>query len=359
MGNAASVSIGVSTIVQPDLGRWAQAWDELVVAAPLPTPFSRAWWLESVPQHHPRYVLLVEQGELVGGIALEERVVAGVSFVSMLGAGDLCPDHLDLLARPGYEAVAAAAVRAWLMSTKSRVVVLGGLVAGATVLDAFPDGSSAVEATAPFARLTDADAYLSGRSKNFRSNVRKAAHRADREGLRYRRLDPIETSSGLTRLRELHIARWGDTRFLTSFDRFSAAAMRGAAAGEVSLHELVADDMAVASVVCFELAGRISFYQAGRRPDPQWYSAGTLLLFRIMDHANKRGLHEFDLLRGDESYKLAFADAQRSIVVVRSNWGLRGRAAARATGAVRHARSVGASAKGHIARRMKTAGVAH
>lgn len=359
MGDAASVSVGVSTIVLPGLGRWSGPWDELVVAAPLPTPFSRAWWLEHVPRQHPRYVLVVAGNELVGGVALEERVVAGVSFVSMLGAGDLCPDHLDLLARPGYEDAVTAAVRTWLSSTNARVVALGGLAEGALVLEAFQEGTSTVEATAPFVRLAEMDTYLASRSRNFRSNVRKATHRAAREGLRYRRLDAIETSSGLIRLRQLHIDRWGDTRFLASFDRFSAAAVRGAEVGEVSLHELVADGTAVASVVCFELEARMFLYQGGRRPEPRWRSAGTLLLLRIIEHANERGFHEIDLLRGDESYKLSFADAQRPLLAVRSHWGLGGKTAAMATGALRRARSVGARSKSQIGRRSKTARAAH
>src|SRR5262245_25492482 len=288
MGDTASISLDVSTIVRPDLGPWTEAWDELVAAAPLPTPFSRSWWVEQVPRHRPRHVLVFESDELVGGIAFEEQVIAGISFVTMLGAGDLCPDHLDLLARPGYEAVVTDAVRSWLSSTNARVMTLGGLVEGASVLQAFPHISPTVEATAPFVRLGETDDYLATRSKNFRSNIRKAVHRADREGLRYRRIDPTETSSGLDRLRELHIARWGRSRFVAAFDRFSAAAVRGAALGEVSLHELVADGNAVASVVCFELGGRIFFYQGGRRPEPRWRSAGTLLLFKIMEDASGR-----------------------------------------------------------------------
>ena len=358
MNDARSVRTGASTMVGSNLGPWAEAWNELVAAAPLPTPFSRAWWLERVSVHRPRFVLVVEGGELVGGLALEERVVAGISFVTMLGSGHLCPDHLDLLARPGHEDLAKAEVLSWLSSANARVVTLDGLVEGALVLEALPDCSSAVEATAPWVRLAETDAYLATRSTNFRSNIRKAVRRADRDGVRYRHLDPTETSSGLVRLRDLHLARWGDTQFLSSFDRFAAAAMRGADAGEVSLHELVADGTTVASVVCFELGGRMFFYQAGRRPDPRWRSAGTLLLFRIIEHGSERGLSEFDLLRGDESYKLSFADAERPLLTARSSWGLGGKAAATATGAVRRARSLGARTKRQVALRVKTRGVA-
>src|SRR5262245_50152497 len=125
--------MALSTMVLPALGGWTEAWDELVAAAPLPSPFSRTWWLEHVSRHYPRYVLVVEDDALVGGVAFEERVVAGVSFVTMLGAGDLCPDHLDLLARPGDEALVTAAVRDWLSGAGARVVMLDGLVDGALV----------------------------------------------------------------------------------------------------------------------------------------------------------------------------------------------------------------------------------
>jgi hypothetical protein len=145
----------------------------------------------------------------------------------MLGAGVSLPTTWISSPDLASKMSVAAAVRTWFSSTNARVMTLGGLVDGAFVQAAFPDGSSVVEATAPFVRLTGTDAYLASRSKNFRSNIRKASHRADRDALRYRHLDPIEASSGLVRLRELHVARWGDTRFLAVFDRFSAAAMRG------------------------------------------------------------------------------------------------------------------------------------
>ena len=214
MADAASVRIGDSTIVLPELGRWAETWDELVAAAPLPTPFSRAWWLEHVSRYRPRYVLVVEGDELVGGIALEERVVTGISFVTMLGAGHLCPDHLDLVARPGYEDVVTAAVRTWISNTNARVMTLGGLVDGARWSARRSRTDRGSSRRPLLSSVSRAGRVPASRSKNFRANIRKAVHRADREGLRYRHLDPTEASSGLVRLRELHVARWGDSRFL-------------------------------------------------------------------------------------------------------------------------------------------------
>ena len=236
MTDAASVRTGTSMMVLPDLGPWREAWNELRRGRPAPDAVltslvarARRLCTARASSSSPRIV------ELVGGLALEERVVAGISFVTMLGAGHLCPDHLDLLARTGREDRVKGEIRGWLSNANARVVTLDGLVEGALVLDALPQGSSAVESTAPWIRVAGTDAYLATRSRNFRSNIRKAVHRAERDGVRYRHVDPTETSSGIERLRELHLARWGDGRFISSFDRFAAAAMRGAEIGEVSL----------------------------------------------------------------------------------------------------------------------------
>jgi CelD/BcsL family acetyltransferase involved in cellulose biosynthesis len=98
-----------------------------------------------------------------------------------------------------------------------------------------------------------------------------------------------------------------------------------AAADEVVVHELVRDDLVVATVTAFEVAGRVSLYQSARHTDPRWRDATTVLLAAIIDDACGRGLREVDFLRGEEPYKERFAPERREIVRLVAGKGFDGR----------------------------------
>src|SRR5438105_1159067 len=117
----------------------------------------------------------------------------------------------------------------------------------------------------------DPNVYFAHRSANFRANLRKAARRLTNEGAYHRAASPSSFDSALEALRGLHAARWGKaTPFLLAFDRFAVAAHSGAAQGQVVLHEFVVEETVLASVVGFDVAGRLSLYQSGHATDPRW-----------------------------------------------------------------------------------------
>lgn len=344
---------GTEIVLRDELASIAPAWDELVPTASLPTPFSRSWWLENVRRHRPRFLLVRDGSELVGGVALEERRLGGISAVTMLGSGPLCPDHLDLLARPGYDATVIDAVHRCFAGPGHRLIELDGLAEDAMLPRALPQARPTVMAVAPWLKVAGSEAYLAGRSANFRSNLRKVRNRANRERVRYRRLQTDELPQGLERLRALHRQRWGESRFLSAFDAFALAAQAGASAGAFSLHELSADGATIASVGCFEEGPRIFFYQAGRSIESRWRGAGTLLLFKVIEDAHERGLHEFDMLRGDERYKSAFADQQRLLLSTTMAFGVGGCALSIAGNLVRAAKRSGVRAIKGVDRRTR------
>ena len=329
-------------VVEPSLGSWAPAWDRLVTEALLPSPFLRSWWLTAASVGRPHYLLAVaNDGRLAGGLALEEHGPRALPTLRMMGSGPLCPDHLDVIAEEGLRGDVLGLVRGWLERPGDRMLELDGVPAHSDLPRAIPDSRWVVEAVAPWMRVpTDAEAFLRGRSSNFRSNVRKVARRLDQKGVRHRVVPPTDVEGALRTLRGLHEGRWGHrSRFLQVFDRFADAARAGVALGEFSFHELVAGPTPIAAVACFEVAGRVSFYQSGRSTDPQWRGAGTLLLFEIMKDAMRKGLTEFDLLRGNEPYKASFATDSRTLVSIRGASGPGGWALLTGTNAVRAARA--------------------
>ena len=297
-----------------DLGEWSAAWDRLVDASPLPSPFLRSWWLSGTGGAGRHFLLVVDEAQLVGGLALEQR--HPMSGIRIMGDGPLCPDHVDLVAAPGQEAAVVGVLRNWLCRRGSRLFDLRGVRAGSSLAETLP-GRVRREpfAAAPFALLPDsADAFRATLPSQFRRNLRKSGARLADEGVQHRMIRGPAVLATLDTLRELHRAQWdGRSQFLPVFDRFVAGCAGAVAVDEVVVHELATDDLVVAIVLAFEVAGRVSLYQSARRTDPRWRDVTTTLLAAIIDDACGRGCTEVDFLRGEESYKGRFTTTQREM----------------------------------------------
>ena len=310
----------------PQLNEWAVQWDHLVDSSPLPSPFLRSWWLTGAggPGHH--FLLVTDGGDLLGGLAVEER--HPLPSVRMMGDGSLCPDHLDLLAAPGHEATVVSLVRDWLCRPGGRLLDLKGIRAGSRLIEALPGRVRCRPmAVAPFTSLPDSpEAYRATLPSQFRKNLRVGARRLAAEGVTHRTIRGRAVLQRLDILRELHQSQWGSrSGFLPVFDRFAAGCAGGCAVDEVVVHELGNDNLVVATVTAFEVAGRVSLYQSARLTDRRWRDATTVLLAAIIDDACARGLSEVDFLRGDEPYKGRFAPNRREMLRLVAGKGVVGR----------------------------------
>ncbi len=328
-------------LVRPALGRWAAQWDQLVDLSPLPSPFLRSWWLTGTAGARRRFLLVVRDDLLLGGLALEERQRTGLPFLTMMGAGPLCPDHLDLLARPGHQEDVISSVSGWLRRPGTRLLGLDGIRADPLVISALPAPVRRESfAVAPRAALTsDPDTYLAARSAGFRKTLRRASARMADAGADHHVSRGTSAIRSLDALRRLHRAQWGDrSRFLPSFDRFAAGCRLGAQVDEIAVHDLAVADAVIAIMVTFEVAGRVSLYQSARRTDSPWRDATTVLLNAIIRDACLRGFTEVDFLRGDEAYKRSFAPERRQLLRLRAASGRPGRVVMTAETAARQAR---------------------
>lgn len=277
--------------------------------------------------------------DLVGGMALEaDRVGRGpvaIERLRCLGQGVLAPDHLDLIATDEHRAAVTRAALAWIHRPGSRIVDLDGLAAGGSLGTAL--AADAVEHVgAPYAALPrDGEEYLAGRPGKVRSTVSRTARRFAREGVRHRSVEPDDGGRGLDELARLHDGRWAEeSEFLSAWRRFRAAALAGMVAGEVTLDEMVtADGTVVATELDLVVAGRRSFYQAGRDTGRDWRGVGSVLRAEIIGAAIAAGCTEYDLLRGDEPYKSDWSDGRRELVRCRFGVGPIGVAAIAAASA--------------------------
>jgi len=159
------------------------------------------------------------------------------------------------------------------------------------------------------------EAYRATLPAQFRKNLRVSAKRLAAEGVTHQAIRGRAVLQSLDTLRELHQSQWGSrSNFLPVFDRFAAGFAGGCAADEVVVHELRNDDLVVATVTAFEVAGRVSLYQSARLTDRRWRDATTILLAAIIDDACARGFDEVDFLRGDEAYKGRFTLNHREML---------------------------------------------
>src|SRR5262249_8777833 len=205
------------------------------------SPCVRCWWVHATGVRRRRFLLVVRDDELLGGLALDEGRRLGLPYLRMMGSGPLCPDHLDLLARPGHEDAVVGAVRAWLGRPGSRLLDLEGIRPGSRLLGALPGRvRREPSGVAPWARLpTTGAAYLGARPPGFRRTLRKATARLTAAGAAHRISRGRSAIRSLETLRRLHAAQWeGRSRFLPSFDRFVAACRLAAETDEVAVHEL-------------------------------------------------------------------------------------------------------------------------
>ncbi len=332
----------MSVVERESLGAVAPAWDELVSVAPLPSPFLRSWWLENTASPGSTYLLVLSGEQLLGGLAVDRDVRLGVEHVRLMSSGDLGPDHLDLLAAPGSEAVVEAALSEWLARPGGRFIELEGIVEGAR-LEAVvaPMGGRrwVGSSSAPWVELKgDFEEYRSSLPSRLRSSMSRTSSRLRGLGVRYHVAEPEESGEAIEWLRRLHTASWGShSTFLPSFSRFAAAARIGIARGELRIHQLVAGDEVIATQAWFELGERASFYQSGRNStDAQWRGAGNVLHAFVAERAFDVGFKELDFLRGNEQYKLEWADRSRTQVTYLVARGARARTVAKAREARSH-----------------------
>ena len=130
-------------------------------------------------------------------------------------------------------------------------------------------------------------------------------------------------------LQDMHRKRWSDKG--QTMRGLFATAERGAflndvvesmnPKGNIRLSFVTADDEPIFGVLGFEFRRRYYYFRPAMDPAFNKYSPGHILIYYILMECQKRGITEFDFLRGQESYKSIWASSARTVsstVMVRS-----------------------------------------
>lgn len=299
-------------------------------ANPFATPEWHEAWLATHPEEQPAVVVVRrETGSLAGVVALVHN---GHARRRRLQApGGTIADWFSAACAPEDEADVAAAVAAVAEELIGRGRwKLDRCVRGGPWAEAFPGalprGWSALRSARTdvlgIVSLQDGEAL----SRKARSEARRLRRRFEEECAgEVRMSEGAEAASDMEALLSLHSARWVGAGFdeaTTEFQREFArsAAMRG------WLRLWVAEaDGVMAGALCNWCLGTSTFaYIQSFAAEYARYGIGMILHADATARAREEGCSEYNILRGEESYKNKFAAQPReleSYVVVRANGG--------------------------------------
>lgn len=309
------------------LGSLRVAWDELAVAAgrPFSAPaWGLSWWRQMRPEGAGLRVLVVERdGALVGIFPL---YAVGRAYRT-LGAG-LAPVE-PLAAKGGEEEVAAAAagLLAGLRPRPARIEIVehgsgpgwGGLLSGA-----WPGGRGVwrgVESeAAPQVDFGEGlDAWMAGKSKSFRRDIRSSRRKIDESGASFRFADEGTVEADvreLMRLHRLRLAERGGTSIPPGdeVERMLVAVGRELiGAGRFRLLCLDLDGETIAADLLLAAGTELSAWNSGFDEAHRDLSPIMQCLVHALADSAERGERSMNLGPGEQRYKYRLSTSEDSI----------------------------------------------
>jgi len=318
----------------------APAWGEVFARSETRSPFMthnfvRHWW-QCFGARQDLHILLAEDAEgpcAIAPLAKASRTIGPLAYRSLelIGTGALwnagtgLADRSDLLlARRSQESIEAI-IGAIHRLPDWDVLNLRGIPEDSTtahMLDhaTLADGHISRQRRwrSPYLPLpSDFEAYLAARGKNFRKNLRRKRQQLEAQG-------PVTF--------ELHTASRDPALGLQLASDVCRRSWKGAAGTGLLVHEsnrrfmhallsdphvdafvavLFVGETAIAYELGFHLDKKVWSYDSAY--DRCWAhsSPGVILTAHIIEEACRCGMVEYDFMRGDEPYKLAWNDASR------------------------------------------------
>jgi CelD/BcsL family acetyltransferase involved in cellulose biosynthesis len=322
----------------------ATPWRALLAQAVDPTPFQSFEWQETWWRHHGGGQLWVlaayDNGVMVGLMPLHITRYRGTPLRQVRFLGAPLSDFQEILAAPGHETAARDAFMTHLRDHAHRwdLCDFADQRAGTSLTSGeMPNGLRRLlvhHRVCPYIPLGDGwDALLKRLSKNTRTNLGRRRRQIQKQFRAEYDVATGETlATAMEELFRLHNGRWRRRGVAGAFAgaRKQAfhheVAQRFVERGWLRLHRLRLDGETRAAFYCFQLGARVYYYLSGFDVAFGKYSIGNVLMAQAIERAIGDGAREFDFLRGDETYKLAWGAKER-----RTHRLILGRAALRST----------------------------
>jgi CelD/BcsL family acetyltransferase involved in cellulose biosynthesis len=311
-------------------------WDALAVAAGRPycaPGWGLPWWSAVRPPGAVLRAVAVWDAAALVGIApcYVTRDRFGIATWRLLA--DVTSSFVEPLAAPGRRVEVAAAIARALRDAGPEVDVLS--------LSAVPqaDGWAALlrqewagwrpalapvsTTRAPYVDLPDGgyDAWLSGRSRNFRQQVRARQREFARAGGAFRRaVTPGELAAAVDDFVRLHLDRWqgrgGSSALSPAVVAMVHEVTRSLDPARLHLWTAEVGGTAVGTALLVAAGDEVHYWLGGFDEDWARYSPSLLLLVEAVRHAARSGYRRLSLGPGTGSYKYRMATGEQTLVAV-------------------------------------------
>lgn len=158
------------------------------------------------------------------------------------------------------------------------------------------------------------DEYIHSLSGRTRSGYRQRKTKIDRAKTFH--IEKAEAKH-MDKLIELHTNKWNSVGQAGVFDSDNIRNFHKAIAEKqkdiLDLCFLLDGNIPVSGTCCYDFKGTRYYYLTGMKPEYKTYSPGIVLLLDRVSNAIQQGLNCFDLLRGQEEYKINYSNRERYI----------------------------------------------
>jgi CelD/BcsL family acetyltransferase involved in cellulose biosynthesis len=312
----------------------AGAWDELAVACALPLcapGWMLSWWTHLAPAGSELRVVAVREGAELLALApwFVQRGEDGRTDVRFLGAQ--ISDRVDILCRAGREREAAPLLRRALAELEpqpdliafeavpiaspwTRLITAGAL--GRTRFARYRN--SAYPAPAVSLPTGPPEAWLAGRSSNFRGQMGRLRRRLEKQGGVVRQIrEPSEVPGALDALLALHADRW-DGRGESGLTRPGVPGLLSDAAAALGPERLrlwaaEIDGRPISVQLFLAAGGELKYWNGGWAEKHADVKPSMLTILAALEDGIARGERRLDLGVGTHAYKLRFADDEDTL----------------------------------------------
>lgn len=324
------MSLRVEKLTVQEWETFRAPWNKLLEQSTASNPFlSWEWmwsWWESFSSQYQDLILKVSDGNrLVGIVPLCLRG----QVIQFASAADLYPDYLDVIAIDGREFDVVQASFNFIDEMREwNKIFLDNLLPNSLILQSLPKIKKEwvffqkPSNICPFVRLDGTMAeYM---QKNFKKKKRYNLKRQVQIAVKENGIDFSDiTSSGqivraVDAFFDLHEKRARSKKINSSIlaenvkNFYVTFSLRAFESKMLKMSFMKKEDIPLAVGYTLVDSRKYYFLQSGVDPGVDKLSLGTVLLTLLIEDAYKKGMIEFDFLKGEESYKMVWNTGVRT-----------------------------------------------